>query len=1235
MALSASTERMLIHAACADPYHDFSHNHTFEPSRELVVGKPGLFEARSGLPTRLNFPLSRKPANMYNPDVLHKENQMLQELFQSSEPFGKGSYQYRVPNPLNEDKQFVKNICRAIASSPSVDGEKKIKHSFATLQGSESYTIKLLSDLEGNTNINDLQSLQAETSGKHKGREFRPSKLHVSDLFRFFGSDNINLLFDACSLNIQSLFKNALRDVSNPQTLHIHWLINREYLNDPATKPMTHDKKIMIESPAQIDYRYLIESDPNPITYIRYEPGSPNTPLQRDKFFSLLDFKLGPVIVEGNNDVHPKVRLEIFQDNNKHMYLSDDPSFHNQITQCCRMIREAIEGKTNNHILTSAHYQRKRSGDWFQALSCLDVGRLYYDRADPRRTPMTLSNKNIILVTHDRLLLWYAITLGLDVLFVGGKGLEEVGKEEGEEDSNYSEDEEAGPSGPVLYVMYFSNDKRRVSKAEIERTNLANAAALLPNVQKLFADIAVFNAHLKEIMEERSRNLERKFHFIVDVKLKQKIIDLFIEFVRFNALDYTPIDTTSFRQIVMDYQQKITLPDQEAKISSALLFISMYTTLRLKMDTLNSKDAIRTSDTFASDSSIFKESTMPLLYLPYDKSESTLRKSPQMIEREKQEQVTIVKLATLLTDSLSIDRLRQLRMYIDGHGFDEMTQTYVKNGEFVCINDILIEQKIDVFKTNLNILTSAIVSKLESTVAKEPAVAILVATLEKISEDDKTVTLYETSDPEPPFIFDQGTFNRKLEQANTTNNPITIAENDTEEQGRESANVAMRTEHERRLEESERLQTDLLDLSTKLQTDLDDYDLEELQRLQKKPKDRRTREEKQKIERLLELREQIPTSEERLKKVDIEYKKALAYAEEAKPAIFVPKVLPQKRSIRMRISNFFSVGPTLRSWANRATELFRGGAGRGGSRDGSRVGSRGVSRGGSGMKGIGQLSGTSSWRGGGDLDFWAYFLFVSYMNELIQAMNGFETSDNQDYKYFEGLARLVASHLDSIDAIDYKNIIQFLYHEIPRGKWSSRNDFARFVALAGHHISLKAINLMEGEPMNFGYSVEKYKETEHRYGDYITICNELVFEERHRFLVKTLVQHLETLPMPSISNQQIARQEVSVGERDFSTMPIDFFKEIYSMSDTNLRRTIDEAKLSPKERDNFMKAFQKALPELNKPTSNINFSNRRQFVPSVSGGVQRKTRGKGKGKRTRKGKVASKQSNQTRKFARD
>ena len=366
------TERLLLHGACADGYHDFSHppkpfKNMFYPEQEKKAGQPGLYHLRAGLPSDLKIPLGRNPSNLHNPDVLHKEPEMLQELLIGAEPIGTGDYKYSVPDPTQMDEQIIQNLCRAINSSATVDGEKKVRRNINTILGLEQYTIKLLSDHLGNTNINDIQSIQAATSGKHKGRAFRPSKIRIDDLFRFLGSTDINLLFDACSMNMITLFKNALPEQSK-QTLNINWLINREFLNDPATKPMNSDSKHTIVGGAQINFRYLIEDSPQTITYTRYEARASSDMLQRNKFFSKMDFKLGPVAIT-KGDTNPSTRLEVFY--NDSLFISDAPNIDNQIGECCGEITAAILSK--DPLLASSHYQRKRSGDWLQALSCLQV----------------------------------------------------------------------------------------------------------------------------------------------------------------------------------------------------------------------------------------------------------------------------------------------------------------------------------------------------------------------------------------------------------------------------------------------------------------------------------------------------------------------------------------------------------------------------------------------------------------------------------------------------------------------------------------------------------------------------------------------------------------------------------------------------------------------------------------------------------------------------------------------
>ena len=1173
MALSKESERLLLHAACADSYHDFSHppkqfGNTFNPTREHVSGKPGLWDVRLGLPTDLNIPLSRNSANQYNPNVLHKENQMLQELFKGAEPIGADfDTQYKVPNPLDEDKKFVKRLCVAIASSPSIDGEKKVKRNFNTLLGAESYTIKLLSDSTGNTNVNEIQSLQAATSGKHAGREFRPSQIKVSDLFRLFKSNEVNLVFDACSMNVTSLFKNAQPDTANKQAITVNWLINREFLNDPATKPMNDDPKIAIFAKDQMKFNFLVEADPSPITYIRYESGSTSDVLQRNKFFSLLDFKLGPVSIKDNKS-NPSTRLEIFQGNNTNGYFSDSPNIHNQIGECCKQIWDAMTG--SDHIATSAHYQRKRSGDWLQALSCLDTGRLYYDRTDVNRTSKALTNKNIVLVTHDRILLWYALMQGLDVLFAGGKGLEEAdGEDEDAESDEDADSPSSSKSGPKLYLMYFSNDKRQLSKDAIDAANFASAEAIIPKMEQLVQDVGVFNKNLDEIMQERAKNLEIKFDGVINSK-KVKIIDLLKEFIRYSALDYTPADLKEIlavkarlegllknKSVFVAKKGTGDTADYNKLLSTSLLFISLFNNLRLRMDTLSSKDAIKTSDNFARDSAVFNDSNLPILSEPFIKT-SARRETPESIQRNKNEQSAIVRLAALITGSIDTDKLRQLREYLDGTVWNANTGVYVptvfEEGVVGCVHRLVEAELVKkgssakLSDTNLYIISSAIFSKLNDVALVKPAQALLNTAIEEIVKDNVEPVLETVVVPNPELVFDQATFDKR-EKAR-------LAGTKSDEEKVDIVNTVAQQNYERAVALADAAKLALDNATATLEQKTFEFNIDDLTKLQKKSKARRTPAEKSKIEQLIELRTAIELLSEEIKLKDEDYNSKLVAAENLKPSMFVPVVPKPKRSIRLRITNFFSVGPTLRSWADKAMRFFKFGGGGGVKAD--------------------------------DKNFWAKILYVSYLNELITAMNGFDTENNLDYKYFEGLSRLVISHLDVVGKqnIDYKKVIQFLYNEIPTGKWSERGDYATFTAVAGSCISLKAIDKMDGSVPDFGYKTELFEQTAARYETYVKICKGLPFIERQRLLVSRLAKHIDLstfVPAAPV-----------VEQRNFSKMPLDFFEGINKLSPNDYNKLVAKSNLSPVEMNSFMKAYRAALPKLNKPV--IQNVNRRQTV---------------------------------------
>lgn len=1190
MALSAESERLLMHAACADSYHDFSHppkgfGNSFNPIRTETAGKPGLYDVCIGLPATKatqSIPLSRISGNQYNPDMLHKENQMLQELFKG-QTIGEGPFEskYTVPNPIEEDKKFVKNLCKAIAAS-RIDAARNQEHkascSFDTLLGNESYTLKLLSDSTGEVNINEIQSLQ---ENKKKGREARASRIKVSDLFRFFGSNEVNLVFDACSMNITSLFKNAL--AGGDQVMNVNWLINREFLNDPATKPMADDPKVALVAPNQMKFRFLVEADPNTIAYTRYEGKSDSGVLMRDKFFSLLDFKLGPLQIRAPG-AHPNTRLEVFQDGNKSIYVSDSPNIHNQIGECCSSIWSAITGASNNHLITAAHYQRKRSGDWFQALSCLDTGRLYYDRDGADKTPSSLKNKNITLVTHDRILLWYGLMQGLDVLFAGGKGIEEV--EGGEEDETDEEAESSGSAGgPKLYLILFSNNKRTQTKEQIEAANLKTAEELIPKIAQLKADVVTFNTNLREIEVERNNSIDVKFSEITEIVDKDgkttkgkpaKIIDLIKEFVRYSALDYSEVNIANFDRIAGDFirlKDSTNKAEYEKKVSAALLFISTFTSLRLRMDTLSNKDSIKTSDNFARDSAIFKDSFFPSsLIEPYENGVQP--RAASAAERKVAEQKAVTQLAMMLSSTLTVDNLRRLRKFIDGTTWNEATKKYdPKEADFICINDIITKNDKDPKLTRLNIIATSIMTRLLDVALSTPAEAVMKVAIEAIVQNSVEVDKIVAATPEAAAaavrgvqepampVFSKEKFESKIAAVGGKVENLKTVELDAGEKAAVAAEVknqAKNQEYSRKLAIADAAKRAYDNALASLEDNRRKFNIADLRKIQKKGIAQRSANNSRRLDGLVGLRDEITRLEAESVTKDEEYKRAIDEAEAIKPFIFTAPQEPPKRSIRLRIANFFNIGPTLRSWANKAMRFFN------------------------------QLNlegGAKTHKGGarGDKEFWAFMLFLSYMNELVSTINGFDDRRNLDYKYFQGLSALVMSYLkDAVQSGSAISIAQFLYIDLPNGDWGDRDSFSRFVAYAGRTISLRAVDQMVGDiPAidNRSTNLKVANTISVAYDSNIRLLGSYKrFEDRKLQIVKKLGGYVSRL-----------------GAQYFP-------KVVEPEQNFNTRATVNMPKVK--------------LPPLPNRMPAINLQNTRMLVAPVSGG--KKTKRANKGKNTKK-----------------
>lgn len=505
--------RSIKHAACADAYHDFGHktgaaNWT---SLEQSIG-PGLGQLRKGLDDR-KFP--GEPVGTKQKDVpvltqLHDEDSMLKELFGGS----------------TIDFTSTKKLARAVRKEGgTLDIELQ-----NTIYGPQSYVIKSLHSGDnydvGLINRNSIKTRQAEENRTKPVLEnpAAPQIFTQQDIADFFGSNTINLLFDAFIIDTSSIIVNA-----KGAGLTVNRIVNRELINDPA--PKTYEIPADDVAAARANgnvYNIIFDSCKDDIIYLHNPQDLINDELQRNKFFSKYDFRLSPLNSLKKNAL-PRISMTLTNPNleiNKGkvieapevVYLNDDPHQNNNIAHCWKRIQKIFGSQKTKgaverggHEEISAHFQCKRSGDWLQALSCLDTGRSYVNNeGEDIELEGNKEGVNIILVTHDRILLWYALFMGLDVVLtwkVPGAfdDSKDVGDDDGKEEEEMGDDEEVADDPKSQKRMFYFSNARRAGSPEERQLRIIDMVDTTINEQvdvKMLQFVKTYNGWLDELKEE-------------------------------------------------------------------------------------------------------------------------------------------------------------------------------------------------------------------------------------------------------------------------------------------------------------------------------------------------------------------------------------------------------------------------------------------------------------------------------------------------------------------------------------------------------------------------------------------------------------------------------------------------------------------------------------------------------------------------------------------------------------
>ena len=277
-------------------------------------------------------------------------------------------------------------------------------------------------------NLTDKQRLKThgiDESGKYTEYNYTVASLEVSDqadeapakgvdeFARVFGIDTpgqtVNIMIDACPIAINELIS-KLTPVDG-FTLNVNLVVNREAVNDPATRPC----ELKEPGGGHVRCDTLYDSGQSNIIYS-----------EKDPFFTKYTITMGRLDI-GKEPKHLKAlkcKVEINY-GEKETHISLNPKKDNSIDTCLKFIKGLFSAVYDlfRRKRISVAYTQKASGDAGEAMSALDDTREYTSLKTRKRHTLKTVGGRVFIVTHDRILLAFCLYIGVNVLFchnIGG-----------------------------------------------------------------------------------------------------------------------------------------------------------------------------------------------------------------------------------------------------------------------------------------------------------------------------------------------------------------------------------------------------------------------------------------------------------------------------------------------------------------------------------------------------------------------------------------------------------------------------------------------------------------------------------------------------------------------------------------------------------------------------------------------------------------------------------------------
>jgi hypothetical protein len=828
-------------------------------------------------------------------------------------------------------------------------------------------------------------------------------KMTIEEYRKFFDlsiSDSLNLVIDAQTVGINDLFSYA-RQERGKEPLEVNSLLNREVINDPG--PKSYDQS-SFRSNESSKYFIRKETQTGNITYTAYNDTQQPSDLYRNMFFSKLDLCLSPL--NDNPGKIPNIKLDIIDQEKEIIHQSSNPHITNAITSCYNFIMGLLTSKVAKcHIKTSAIFQCKRSGDWLQALSCLDTGRQYSDGR---------AFSNIKLVTHDRILLWYALYIGIDVIFTcstqpasGAKGSPEYNAavQKAKREGKYSEDvssivdEDDNDTGEDKYgirrqkiLLYFTSSnetpeeklERLIKTAEKYRT-----PEYLEGVNKYKAE---YNQWILNIIYEIDDYIT-KTNIIIKTelqKMKSKLIsdklitntrELISGYWKYTAIHYVAITIPEYPTLLEGEDiENIKLLDMF--ISGNIAIDNIRTTIKSQEDLSYKSSAYNQSEEYKNIIGMFEQ------YRP--------RASRGKVDMTKTPEVLVFKLCNYLQFRLPdvyIKKLLEQLSYI----IKELSMKTVD------VEKLTLYYLVDLFK------------KVEVEEIKGLVIDCLKWSAANMLSDNKLIGKHEAVGGIP-------------DEEDTVESQADIM---SASQAGEEAVVKKNEEVVDSLLEDGEIPDDILN-QDEIKTILKKREILKENGTIALPVNKKPSPALVVLADLASKSEPAPPP--RPAPLDL-----AGLADLASRVLLAKKAPRIKETERKRA---YAIVINVNEYSNHIDDMINN----------LRI---------------------DLLEGGGETIHLTYMAYLSYLYTLMNALNGFDTDDGTDYCYYDGLVRLILSSIHKIRN-DYDSLLTLSYITIPNDDWDldgilfKSKSFKKCITTVSKNIALQSLNRSHGDiPIHF------------------------------------------------------------------------------------------------------------------------------------------------------------------------